>query len=178
MNWNTFQPWRKRFADCLLVIGAVVLAGCGHSPPFYESLPFVKQKQAPYRIYRADFSTAWDATLQAVTLGRDVIRLQNRDLGVIETDWIDNTSDHAFLQVFSDEDFFLRSRYRLQVQLREGTKNGDAPVVMVRVLKYQQMERTFLSGWEDVESDGIDEDTYLYLIGRKIALKNLEPNKK
>lgn len=154
-----------------------VLSGCAGSAPFYEELPFVRVNRAPYRVYKADFSTAWESSLQAIALGRDIIRYQNRDLGVIESDWIDNTGDHAFLQVFSNEDFFLRSRYKLQVQIREGTKNGAAPVVMIRVLKLQQMERTFLGGWDDVESDGVDEATYLYLIGRKISLRQMEENK-
>ena len=173
-----FQVWRKNSNSIGLALAVFCLSGCAGSAPFYSEMPFVQINKAPYRIYKADFSTAWEATLQAVSLGRDVVKYQNRDLGIIESDWIENTDDHAFLQSFSSEDFFLRSRYRLQVQVREGTKNGAAPVVMVRVLKLQQMERTFLSGWEDVESDGVDESTYLYLIGRKISLRQMEEEKK
>ena len=43
--------------------------------------------------------------------------------------------------------------------------------MQIRVLKMQQEEKTFLSGWEDVESDGVDESTYLYRIGRLIAIQ-------
>jgi hypothetical protein len=171
-----FQAWRKNSKNLLLAAGFFSLIGCSGAP-FYDEVPFVRVNRAPYRIYKSDFSTAWEATLQAISLGRDVIRYQNRDLGTIESEWIENTDQHAFLQAFSSEDFFLRSRYKLQVQVREGTKNGEAPVVMVRVLKVQQMERTFLGGWEDVDTDGIDESTYLYLIGRKISLRQMEEKK-
>lgn len=176
-----FQAWHKNFNQlariAILGVCAITFSGCAGSAPFYEELPFVSVNRAPYRVYKADFSTAWEAAMQAVSLGRDVIRYQNRDLGVIESDWIENTNEHTFLQVFSNEDFMLRSRYKLQVQIREGTKNGSAPVVMVRVLKLQQMERTFLAGWEAVDSDGVDEATYLYLIGRKISLRQMEDQK-
>ena len=118
----------------------------------------------------ADYSTAWTASLEAIAQGQDVIRVQNREQGIIETTWINNTELQHFLEAFTDEDFFLRSRYKLQVQLREGKKNGKNSV-LVRILKFQQMEKTFLGGWEDVESTGVEEKTYLYRIGRLIAIQ-------
>lgn len=135
-----------------------------------SSLPFVKQNRAPSRIFVTDFSTAWTAALEAVSNGKDVIRNQNRDTGVIETSWIDNSESRQFLDVFSDEDFFLRSRYKLQVQVREGRKN-DEQAVLVRILKQSQREITFLGGWQDVESDLLEESVYLYRIGRLIAIQ-------
>src|SRR5690606_3285427 len=124
-----------------------------------SNLPFVRQNKAPTRIFLTDFSTAWTATLEAVSAGRDVIRAQNRDTGIIETAWIDNTESRSFLDVFSDEDFFLRMRFRLQVHVREGKKNGQQ-AVMIRVIKQQQKESTFLGGYQEVESDGLEESVY------------------
>jgi uncharacterized lipoprotein len=142
------------------IFAAFLCVGC-------SNLPFVTQHTAPTRIFLSDYSTAWTAAMEA--LGTDV-RSNNRDLGTIETAWIENTERLHFLNVFSDEDFFLRARFRLQVQVHQGLKN-DQPAVQVRVLKIQQMEKTFLSGWEDVESDGVDEATYLYRIGRLISIQ-------
>lgn len=133
-------------------------------------MPFVRQNKAQTRIFLADYSTAWSAILEAVSQGKDIIKLQNRELGTIETNWIDNTDLYSFLESFTDEDFFLRARYKLQVQVREGKKNGE-PSVLVQILKFTQMEKTFLGGWEDVESDGVEEKTYLYRIGRLIAIQ-------
>jgi len=140
-----------------------LLSGC-------SNLPFVKQNPAPTRIFLTDFATAWTATLEAVSGGRDVIKSNNRETGIIETSWIDNSESRQFLDVFSDEDFFLRMRYRLQVHVREG-KKYDKQAVMIRVIKQQQKESTFLGGFQDVESDGLEESVYLYRIGRLIAIQ-------
>lgn len=165
-----YRAWRKAtdflataVGPCLIAGAALVLAGC-------SGLPFVRQNKAPSRIFLTDYSTAWTATLEAISGGKDVIRNQNRETGIIDTGWIDNSESRQFLDVFSDEDFFLRMRYRAQVQVREGKKNGE-PAVMIRVLKQQQRESTFLGGYQDIESDGIEESVYLYRIGRLIAIQ-------
>lgn len=160
-----FPRWcrNSKLLICLGGLGAFLLAGC-------SNLPFVKVNRAPTRIFLTDFSTAWTASLEAVSAGKDIIRIQNRETGVIETNWIDNSNSRQFLDVFSDEDFFLRSRYRLQVQVREGKKN-EQQAVMIRVLKSHQTETTFLGGFQDSESDGLEESVYLYRIGRLIAIQ-------
>lgn len=147
----------------LLVVAGVLLSGC-------SGLPFVRQNKAPSRIFKTDFATAWTATMEAVSGGRDIIKNHNRETGVIETAWIDNSESRQFLDVFSDEDFFLRMRFRLQVHVREGKKNGQQ-AVMIRVIKQQQRESTFLGGFQEWESDGLEESVYLYRIGRMIAMQ-------
>lgn len=139
------------------------LAGC-------SNMPFVKTNTAPSRVFLTDFSTAWTAALEAVSAGRDVIKVNNREAGLIETGWISNTESRQFLDVFSNEDFFLQMRYKLRVQVREGKKNGQQ-AVMVRVLKDQQKQNTFLGGWQDAQSDALEESVYLYRIGRLIAIQ-------
>lgn len=155
----------------LLFAGASLafLAGC-------SNLPFVRQNKAPTRIFLTDFSTAWTASLEAVSAGKDIVRSQNRETGIIETGWVDNSESRSFLDVFSDEDFFLRMRYRLQVHVREGKKNGQQ-AVMIRIIKQQQKESTFLGGFQEVESDGLEESVYLYRIGRLIAIQQYADDK-
>jgi NlpB/DapX lipoprotein len=150
-------------AHAVCVGGLLLVCGC-------SNLPFVKQNKAPTRIFLTDFSTAWTAALEAVSNGKDIIRVQNRETGTIETNWIDSSEARQFLDVFSDEDFFLRSRYKLQLQVREGKKNGQQ-AVLVRVLKNSQREVTFLGGWQDEETDLLEESVYLYRIGRLIAIQ-------
>jgi hypothetical protein len=149
---------------------ALALAGFALASAGCSNLPFVPINRAPSRIFLTDFSTAWTAALEAVSAGHEVIRATNREAGIISTNWINNTESRRFLDVFSNEDFFLQMRYKLQVQVREGKKNGE-PAVMVRVQKEQQKQSTFLGGWQDVESDGIEESVYLYRIGRLIAIQ-------
>lgn len=159
-----FRASRRHFKTALAAI--LLMGGFGSC----SNLPFVKQNRAPTRIFLTDFSTAWTAALEAVAAGKDVIRLQNRETGTIETQWIDNSLSRQFLDVFSDEDFFLRARYKLQVLVREGKKNGQQ-AVLVRILKNFQKETTFLGGWNDAESDLLEESVYLYRIGRLIAIQ-------
>lgn len=158
------MSWVNRGNLKQLALAALVLL------PACSNLPFVKQNKAPTRIFLTDFSTAWTAALEAVSNGKDIIRVQNRETGLIETNWIDNSESRQFLDVFTNEDFFLRSRYKLQVQVREGKKN-DQQAVLVRVLKQGQRETTFLGGWQDTETDLIEEAVYLYRIGRLIAIQ-------
>lgn len=153
------------------IIRGALLAGALLSLPACSNLPFVKQNKAYSRIFLTDFSTAWTAGLEAASAGRsDAVRNNNREIGTIDTNWIDSSEPRQFLDVFSDADFFLRSRYRVQIQIREGRKN-DQPAVMVRVLKQQQQESTFLGGFQEQESDGVEENVYLYRIGRLIAIQ-------
>jgi hypothetical protein len=150
--------------------GALIL-GALFALPACSNLPFVKQNKAYSRVFLTDFSTAWTAALEAASAGRaDSIRNNNRETGIIDTTWIDSSEPRQFLDVFSDADFFLRSRYRMEIQIREGRKN-DQQAVMVRVLKQQQQESTFLGGFQDQESDGVEENVYLYRIGRLIAIQ-------
>ena len=142
----------------------LALQGC-------SEIPFVRIDKAHTRIFQTDYSNAWTAAFDAVAMGRDVIRLQNRELGIIETTWIDYTEQKHFLEVFSEERFFLRARYRLKVQLREGRKNGQN-AVMVQVLREEQTEKTFLSGWgRSDEPESNVEAAVLYRIGRLIAIQ-------
>jgi uncharacterized lipoprotein len=147
----------------LVLLAALFLAGC-------STMPFVRQNKAPTRIFLTDFSTAWTATLEAVSGGRETIKSHNRETGIIETNWIDNSESRHFLDVFSDEDFFLRMRFRLQVHVREGKKDGQQ-AVLIRVIKQQQKESTFLGGFQEAESDSLEESVYLYRIGRLIAIQ-------
>jgi hypothetical protein len=167
-----FPRSRKNFNGQWLALfsaGLLFLSGC-------SNLPFVRQNKAPTRIFLTDFSTAWTAALEAVSGGKDIVRSQNRETGIIETTWVDNSESRSFLDIFSDEDFFLRMRYRLQVHVREGKKN-DQQAVMIRIVKQQQKEAIFLGGFQEVESDGLEESVHLYRIGRLIAIQQYSEDK-
>ena len=145
----------------------MALGGCAN-------LPFVQQNRAHSRIFVADYSGAWSAALEAVAAATDVI--QNRDLGTIETGWFKNTDSRNFFEAFSPEDHYNRARYRLFIYVREGKKSQQQAVV-VRVQLEQQVEKSPFSGWETIESDGLVEATYLYRIGRLIALQEFAEKK-
>lgn len=156
-----------RHSAFLLLAASAILFGLSAC----ANMPFGRTNKAYTRIFQTDYSTAWTASFDAVSGGRDIIKIQNREQGIIETKWIDYTEQKHFLEVFSDERFFLRARYRLKVLLREGRKNG-LPAVIVQTLREEQTEKTFLSGWTDSdEPENTVEATILYRIGRLIAIQ-------
>ena len=139
------------------------------------SLPFHQEKKAHYRIFLTDFSTAWKASVEAVS-GKSAVLNLNREAGTIELGWKINTEEHNFLESFTGENYYRQARYRLFLRLHEGKKNGKQ-AVMIQVQKEQQAEKSIFANWETVPSSGLDEATYLYRIGRLIALQEYEDKK-
>jgi hypothetical protein len=159
--------FHKLLSPLVLVSIALAVSGC-------SNLPFIQQNKAHSRIFVGDFATAWSAALESVSAATDVI--QNRDLGTIETGWFKNTDSRNFFEAFGPEDHFNRARYRLYVYVREG-KKSEKQAVVVRVQLEQQVEKSPFSGWETIESSGLMEATYLYRIGRLIALQQYAEKK-
>jgi hypothetical protein len=133
------------------------------------------------RIYLTDFNTAWQAVLDALkAIPADVT---NREAGFIQTRWSDNTSLKNFTDSFGAADTYLKSQYRLKVNVsKEGNYNGSpSPAVKITVQKDQIVQRDVLDGWRPVETDTIEENTLLYRIGRLILLRmklaNIEEDK-
>lgn len=130
------------------------------------------------RVFIVDYNTAWQATLEA--LKRFDKTVQNRQGGLLETSWQDNTSEKNFIDSFGSDVTYLNARYRLKVSLAPGNYHGKASV-KVSILKDQMIQRDMLEGWRQVVSDSIEENTFLYRIGRiiylKLKLKQMEDQK-
>jgi hypothetical protein len=120
------------------------------------------------RIYVTDSQTAWQASLEA--LKHTHIALSNQEAGFIQTKWVDNTAERNFTESFAEADLYLKSRYRFQLTLTPGFFNRK-PMVKVAVQKEQMTQRDVLEGWRSQETDGIDETTLLYRIGRLIYMR-------
>lgn len=130
------------------------------------------------RIFLTDYNTAWQASLDALTaFDRPV---QNRQGGILQTAWSDNTAQKNFIDSFGEAATYLKARYRLNVSVAPGVYNSR-PGVKVSVRKEQQVQRDLLEGWKTIESDTIDENRTLYRIGRiiyiRLRLKQIEDQK-
>lgn len=151
-------------------------AGCGGEPLFHA--PGNELEHIYSRIYLTDYNTAWQATLDA--LKRFDKTVQNRQGGVIQTTWIDNTAEKQFTDSVGGANTYLSARYRLKVSVAPGNYNGK-PSVKISILKDQLIQRDMLEGWKPVSSDTIEENTFLYRIGRLIfiraRLKQMEDQK-
>jgi len=120
------------------------------------------------RIYLTDFDVAWSSSLAALKSVR--LEVANKDSGVMQTQWVENTADRNFVDSFGSADSYLKAEYRLKLQVARGFYNGK-PSVTVTALRDQRVERDVLEGWKFVETDGVEENTLLYRIGRLIYVE-------
>lgn len=120
------------------------------------------------KIFLTDFNTAWQAVIDSLRNSR--LDVSNREGGVVQTRWTDNTAEKNFVDSFGGADAFLKAQYRVRVTAAKGFYNGK-PSVKVTVQKEQLVQRDVLEGWKPMESDTIDENTLLYRIGRLIQIK-------
>ncbi len=119
------------------------------------------------RIFVTDFMVAWKGALDA--LKAVPMEVVNRENGTIQTQWVDNTADRNLIEAAGSVNPYLKAQYRFQVTLSKGIYNG-APSVKVTVQKEQQVQRDVLEGWIHQPSDGIQENSLLYRIGRVIEI--------
>lgn len=120
------------------------------------------------RVYLVDLNAAWTAALDA--LKSVPLETANRESGVIQTKWVDNTADRNFTESFGPGDFYLKARYRFTVTLGSGFYNGK-PSVKVTINKEQMIQNDVLEGWQHVTSgQGLEERTLLYRIGQIMSV--------
>lgn len=130
------------------------------------------------RVYMVDYNTAWQSALDSVkSYDRTVV---NRQGGVIQTAWTDNTAQKNFIDAFGGSQTFLKARFRFTLTVAPGNYNGK-PSVRMTVLKEQIVQYDMLEGWKTVPSDAYDENTLLYRIGRlvyiRLKLRQIEEDK-
>jgi hypothetical protein len=168
----------KSFAGSLISAAAVLaLTGSGCSRSIFAQ-PGTELERIYSRIFITDYNTAWQSSLEA--LKRFEKTVQNRQGGTMQTTWIDNTAEKNFIESFGGDVTYLKTKYRLNVTVAPGNYNGR-PSVKVSILKDQMVQRDLLEGWRQVQSDAIEENTFLYRIGRiiyiKLKLKQMEDQK-
>ncbi len=127
----------------------------------------VNVTQTYHRVFRTDFETAWQSSLEA--LKETQLETSNHEGGLLQTHWMDNTAERNFVDSFGNAGANLKAQYRVRVSLAKGYFNG-LPSVRLSIEKEQLVERDVLEGWVPIPTDGIDEHTLLYRIGRIIVL--------
>ncbi len=91
----------------------------------------------------------------------------NRENGTIQTKWIDNTAERNLIDSAGSVSSYIKAQYRFRVTLAKGFYDGK-PSVKVSVQKEQQIQRDVLEGYINQESDGIQENSLLYRIGKVV----------
>ena len=94
----------------------------------------------------------------------------NRENGTLQTKWLDNTAERNLLDSGGLVSSYIKAQYRFRVVLAKGYFEGR-PSVRVSVQKEQQIQRDVLEGWINQETDGIQENSLLYRLGKLIEIR-------
>lgn len=136
----------------------------------YEHFKRVTEEfDIPSQVYKADFTQTWQAVIQVMK--KYDIAYQNQESGQIKTRWMDNTLQVNFADSFAGRDAVKAAEIKLVVNVAQGFSFGRK-VTKVTIFKRQRVENDFLQGWKEEPTDGIQEKTLLYRIGRIIQNDN------
>jgi hypothetical protein len=113
----------------------------------------------------SEYPMAWESAVDAMKASP--MEIVNRENGTLQTKWIDNTAERNLLDSGGMVSNYIKAQYRFRVVLAKGFYEGR-PSVRVSVQKEQQIQRDVLEGWINQETDGIQENSLLYRIGRVI----------
>jgi hypothetical protein len=150
----------------LALLPAPFLGGCMTA---YKKSVGGDTGQLHYKIFLADYSFAWEASVEALKASpMDVV---NRENGTLQTKWIDNTAERNLIDSAGSVSPYVKAQYRFRVTLSKGFYEGHQSV-RIGVQKEQQFQRDVLEGWRNQESDGIQENSLLYRIGKLVDFKN------
>lgn len=143
----------------------VQFLGCSSA---YKKMVGADTDQVFSKIYTTEYPIAWEAAMDA--LKASPMEVVNRENGTVQTKWIDNTAERNMLDSNGGMIPYVKAQYRFGVSLAKGFYQGKSSV-KVSVQKEQQFQRDVLEGWRNMESDGIQENSLLYRIGKLIEFK-------
>ncbi len=111
---------------------------------------------------------AWEAAVDA--LKASPMEVVNRENGTLQTKWIDNTAERNLIDSAGSVSPYTKAQYRFRVTMAKGNLDGLNSVRM-SVQKEQQIQRDVLEGWRNQETDGIQENSLMYRVGKLIEFK-------
>ena len=154
-----------RFKIAVILMLALSSSACVSA---YKETVGGETEQVYSRIYFSDFNTSWQSVLDALKHNR--LDVSNREGGFIQTKWTENTEDLNFVESFGGADAYLKAQYRFRITVAKSFFNGK-PTIKIAVQRDQLVQRDVLEGWQPMETDGVEENTLLYRIGRLILIK-------
>lgn len=144
----------------------LAISGCASYEKFRQ---VTEELEMPSKIFKADFNQTWQAVIQVMK--KYDIAQQNQEAGYIKTRWMDNTMEVNFTDSFGSNDAVKAARFKLVVNVVKGYRSSSE-VSKVTIYKRQLVEQDFLQGWKEITTDGTQEQTLLYRIGRLIETDN------
>lgn len=119
------------------------------------------------QVYYANFDEVWRAV--NLVLQPYPLRISNMDQGVLETDMI--RGDRVWVAPYKREATGATSEtYRLTIRVIKGALDSRS-ATKVTVVKDSQLQVDFFSDPRSLPSDGLEEKSVLYRIGREIQVE-------
>jgi hypothetical protein len=118
------------------------------------------------QVYYANFEEVWRAV--NLVLQPYPLRVSNMDQGVLETDEI--KGNRVFSPVYKGGEASGGESYRISIRVIKG-QLGSKAATKVTVVKDAQIKVDFFSDPRNIPTDGLEEKTLLYRIGREVQIE-------
>lgn len=115
------------------------------------------------KVFVASFDEVWRAA--NLVLQPYPLRVSNMDQGVLETDFIRGFK--VWMPPFKPDSASSGQSYKLTLKIIKGGVSSR-PAIRVSVLKDNSIQHDFFSDPKPMPSDGLEEKSLLYRIGREI----------
>lgn len=149
----------------LVVLAGFTATSCTTA---YKQSIGANREQVKSRVFTADMNIVWQAVLDSLKSTR--LDVSNREAGVVQTKWTDNTAERNFSDSEGGTFPYVKAQYRFRVSLLRGMLGGT-PAIKVSIQREQLVQRDALDELRHQESDLIEEKTLLYRIGRIVKVK-------
>ena len=151
-----------------LLLGVSLLLPLGGCMSAYKKSVGGDSDRVLSKIFISEYPVAWESAVDA--LKASPMDIVNRENGSLQTKWIDNTAERNLIDSAGSVSPYTKAQYRFRVVLAKGFYEGKTSV-RVTVQKEQQIQRDVLEGWINLETDGIQENSLIYRIGKVIESK-------
>lgn len=155
-------PLNKGLAKLSLVLIFSLLSTACSITPKKSSNYYGPREQ----VYYANFEEVWRSV--NLVLQSYPIRISNMDQGIIETDQI--RGYRVWTPPHKPNDTSGGLAYRLVLHVIRGHYDGRN-AIRVTILKDKSLQKDFFSEAENQPSDGLEEKSLLYRIGREIQIE-------
>jgi hypothetical protein len=119
------------------------------------------------QVYYATYEEVWRAV--NFVLQPYPLRISNMDQGTLETDMI--RGYRVWSPPYKSESSASAEAYRLTIRVIKGAPLAGKPATKVTIVKEVQLQRDFFSDPQALPSDGLEEKSVLYRIGREIQIE-------
>lgn len=119
------------------------------------------------QVYTATYDEVWRAS--NLVLQPYPLRVSNMDQGILETDTVRGFK--VWTPPFKPDGATAGQAYKLTLKILKGRAEGGREATRVSILKDSSIQHDFFSDPRPIPSDGLEEKTLLYRIGREVQIE-------